>query len=576
MEPSLDFLLRHARRAVPRGADRVLRRWTPSDIDRKALGRTSPGCWSSAISRRTLEIALRLQPRHAQRVRGRRGVARSTGNLPADRASRAPALRKPRPPSPRSTALPMDDAAEEAWRALPPHSVVYYLTVFADGAGRAFVPHEALSRIAGRGNAPVYVVGRPVRRPRRRGRQRVQRRRRTASRRRPSGCASCAVRPPAAIPAVGVAAQSEPVRLAPARALGARRAAPAARQRGEFRTPFGLGSCTGVHRGRHHPVHAADRPRGRLLLSQSRAAAPVRSSRGRKANRAAGRAEEEARRQRDELAHAQRVATLGELTASFAHELNQPLDRHRGERAGARASCSTTDRTDAGAGRGARRHGAGSEPGGGDHPPPPRALQEGVGPAWAGGRGRGGRGRAATARAGHAGAGDCRRVRARELPPVLGDGVQLRQVVINLLVNAEEAIALAGDGPREVRVETVSAGAAHVGIAVRDSGIGLKESELKRMFGHFVSNKPQGLGMGLAISRSIVEAHGGRIWATRNEARGLTLHIELPAAATTHPERAALKARGTAAGPRSAGPCPRRRPASSPRRVPPASCERTR
>ena len=62
---------------------------------------------------------------------------------------------------------------------------------------------------------------------------------------------------------------------------------------------------------------------------------------------------------------------------------------------------------------------------------------------------------------------------------------------------------------------------------MRDTGVGLKDSELERIFEHFVSSKPEGLGMGLAISRSIVEAHGGRIWATCNTDRGLTLHIEL-------------------------------------------------
>ena len=70
----------------------------------------------------------------------------------------------------------------------------------------------------------------------------------------------------------------------------------------------------------------------------------------------------------------------------------------------------------------------------------------------------------------------------------------------------------------------------HVAIAVRDSGIGVKETELERIFEHFVTSKSQGLGMGLAISRSIVQAHDGRIWATRNEERGLTLHIDLPCA----------------------------------------------
>ena len=65
-------------------------------------------------------------------------------------------------------------------------------------------------------------------------------------------------------------------------------------------------------------------------------------------------------------------------------------------------------------------------------------------------------------------------------------------------------------------------------ISIRDTGVGVKEADLERIFEHFVSSKPDGLGMGLAISRSIVQAHGGRIWATPNADRGLTLHVELP------------------------------------------------
>jgi two-component system, LuxR family, sensor kinase FixL len=90
-------------------------------------------------------------------------------------------------------------------------------------------------------------------------------------------------------------------------------------------------------------------------------------------------------------------------------------------------------------------------------------------------------------------------------------------------------MTLAADGPREIRIDASQPTAGRIAIAICDSGAGVEESELERIFQHFVSTKPQGLGMGLAISRSIVEAHGGLIWATRNEAQqGLTLHVELP------------------------------------------------
>jgi C4-dicarboxylate-specific signal transduction histidine kinase len=116
-----------------------------------------------------------------------------------------------------------------------------------------------------------------------------------------------------------------------------------------------------------------------------------------------------------------------------------------------------------------------------------------------------------------------------DLPPVLGDSVQLRQVVLNVLVNAAEAIVAAAGSAREIQVETRCAEGNKVTIIVRDTGAGVAEADLERIFTRFATTKPQGLGMGLAISRSIIESHEGQIHAARNECRGLALHIVLPA-----------------------------------------------
>jgi two-component system sensor kinase FixL len=242
------------------------------------------------------------------------------------------------------------------------------------------------------------------------------------------------------------------------------------------------------------------------------------------------RTEEETRRQRDELAHALRVTTLGQLTASIAHELGQPL---------------SAILTNAQAGR--------------------RLLNNVPSPsAWIGDiltdiaedanraaqvirRLRTLFRKERAERVGldvnalidnvvgllHADLRQKRIVirfsRNEALPPVVGDPVQLQQVVLNLLMNAGEAVAATEDGPRVITIAIDQPQAGRLLLSVRDSGIGVKEpAELERIFEDFVSSKPDGLGMGLTISRSIVEAHGGRIWAAGNADRGLTLYVELP------------------------------------------------
>jgi C4-dicarboxylate-specific signal transduction histidine kinase len=245
-------------------------------------------------------------------------------------------------------------------------------------------------------------------------------------------------------------------------------------------------------------------------------------------------------RHRDELAHALRVATLGELTASIAHEVNQPLAAIvmnakavsrmlEAERAAPHEMAEACKDIAADAQR------AGSTIG------RLRTLF-----------------RKADAELSPVDANalihDAVRLLRRDmedrrilirlalaeaLPSVLGDPIQLQQVVLNLLMNARDAMTGAESVPHVIQIETSWPASKRLAITVRDNGIGVKnEVELERMFEHFVSSKPQGLGLGLAISRSIVEAHGGQIWATRNDKAGLTVHVELAVPTGTEPSAA--------------------------------------
>lgn len=124
------------------------------------------------------------------------------------------------------------------------------------------------------------------------------------------------------------------------------------------------------------------------------------------------------------------------------------------------------------------------------------------------------------------------------LPAVPGDYVQIQQVVLNLLLNASEAMA--GNAAHDRVIEIA---AAHEGrivhVMVMDRGVGIVEDQLEKVFDAFYTTKSNGLGLGLSISRSIICAHGGRLWATNNAGRGSTFHFTLPAlAAMSEPARA--------------------------------------
>ena len=244
----------------------------------------------------------------------------------------------------------------------------------------------------------------------------------------------------------------------------------------------------------------------------------------------ARRTEEVSRRHRDDLAHAQRVATLGELAASIAHELGQPLTAivanaaagrrmlERGSPAAVREVLVDVQEEAKRAALIIRRLRAQFRKATPERVELPinAVIDSGVRLLRASLREK---------------KVTIRFARDDTLPGVLGDPVQLQQVVVNLVKNAGEAMTAASDDtPRVIRIEAGRAGSGRIRFSVTDSGIGVRDAaDLEKLFEPFVSTKPDGLGMGLAISRSIVEAHGGSIWALSNAGHGLTFHVELPA-----------------------------------------------
>ena len=119
---------------------------------------------------------------------------------------------------------------------------------------------------------------------------------------------------------------------------------------------------------------------------------------------------------------------------------------------------------------------------------------------------------------------------ADPLPVVEADRVQLQQVLLNLIVNALEAMGADDEGPKELLISTGKVEPSGALVAVQDSGPGLEALMLERVFESFYTTKPTGFGLGLSICRSIIEAHGGRLWASKNQRRGATFQFTLPGA----------------------------------------------
>ena len=244
-------------------------------------------------------------------------------------------------------------------------------------------------------------------------------------------------------------------------------------------------------------------------------------------------AEDAASKAQMELAHATRVMTVGELTASIAHEINQPLS----------AIVTNAD-------AGLRWLGADSPNLEETSQAIRRIIRDGKRASAVVSRMRALFKKAPTAKEPleineaiqevlaltqnevHRSRVSLRTKLANDLPPVVGDRIQLQQVILNLLINAVQAVSELPEGPREVDLtsEKVATNPEQIEvlITIRDSGPGLDPQHLDRLFDAFYTTKSHGLGIGLAISRSIIEAHGGRLWATANAPRGAVFQFTLP------------------------------------------------
>jgi PAS domain S-box-containing protein len=228
-----------------------------------------------------------------------------------------------------------------------------------------------------------------------------------------------------------------------------------------------------------------------------------------------------------ELAHVSRVATLGELAASIAHEITQPLGAlvnsanacvrwlaaQNPERARQSALAVVADGERAADIIGRIRALAQKAPLEKEWLDLNATIREVIALA-----------RSAVQRHGVV----VETHLAKEVPRILGDRVQLQQVLLNLVMNAIEALRGVGAGSRALWVSSERVAATEVVIAVRDSGPGFDPGHLDRLFDAFYTTKPEGMGLGLAISRRIIAAHGGRLWATAHPPHGAVFQFTVP------------------------------------------------
>ena len=245
-------------------------------------------------------------------------------------------------------------------------------------------------------------------------------------------------------------------------------------------------------------------------------------------------AEEALRQAQADLAHVSRVTTMGELTASLAHEVNQPITAAVTD-ANACLRWLTRDAPDVEEARAAAARIVKDAMRAADivsrirllfqKSTPPRELvdlNEVIREMVVLLRGEATRY-----------AISIRTELALDPPLVMGDRVQLQQVVMNLLMNGTDAMKEV-EGPRELAITSQPADKEECLVSVIDTGVGLPAQQADQIFNAFFTTKPHGTGMGLSISRSIVESHGGRLWAATNAPRGASFYFTLPSKAQLH------------------------------------------
>jgi signal transduction histidine kinase len=242
------------------------------------------------------------------------------------------------------------------------------------------------------------------------------------------------------------------------------------------------------------------------------------------------RRERQLREMQMELAHANRVATMGQLTASIAHEMQQPVAATvlNAQAALRFFDVQTVDQDEV---RQILKDIVTDGNRAGEIISRIRDLVKKAPPQWARFELNGAVREVVELTRGEAmkNGVTVQTELPDNLPHIQGDRVQLQQVILNLIVNAIQAMSGLTEGVRELHIDTESAGAQGVRVAVRDTGPGLSAENLQRLFEPFYTTKESGMGMGLSICRTIIEDHGGRLWATGLQPHGALFQFTIPA-----------------------------------------------